>query len=122
MKPLIYYVPFGPLSTDPVRNAVLLFGRALCCCTAVAYSRWWLCLPLSPLSLCSHQLEVTPLVFVPHFKVQRPSAILSKDAAATQRRVLEEVLKSPRRILSSVDLSSDAVNHHRKEMKGLLEY
>ena len=68
---------------------------------------------------------------MPHFKVQRPSAIPPKDAAAasysytaarSRSGVKSEVLKGPRGVFLSVDLSSDAGNHRGEEMKGLLEY
>lgn len=59
---LYIHVPFGPLSTHSVRNLVLLLiVSALCLCTAVADSHRWRCVSLSPLSLCSDQLEVTRL-------------------------------------------------------------
>lgn len=133
MKPHIYNVTFGPPSTDPVRNAVLsLFVSALRWRTAVADSRRWLCVSLSPLSLCSDQLEVTWL-FLSLCPTSRCKVLLqslprtlqlhlSYTALCSRSSVKSEVLKGPRRVFLSVDLWSEAGNYHRKEMKGLLEY
>lgn len=105
----------------------------LCCCCLVVRSVVALLLPIVAggfvcpchLCLCAHTSWRWLLSsFCPTLRckdlLQSFPRTLPLDL--TQRRVLEEVLKGPRRILSSVDLSSDAVNHHRKEMKGLLEY
>lgn len=117
MNPHICNVPFGPLSTDPVRNAVLsLFVSALCWCTAVADSRRWLCVSLSPLSLCSDQLEVTwlssSLCPTSRCKVLLQSfprtlrLHLSYTALCSRSSVKSGVLKGPLRIFLSVDLST----------------
>lgn len=99
MKLHIHNVTFAPLSTDPVRNAVLsLFVSALrlvhCCCRSS---------PVALRVLVTFVFVLRPaggdmilLVFVSHFKVQSPSAIPSKDAAAAswlqQRGALEAAL------------------------------
>lgn len=83
----IYNVTFGPLSTHPVRNAVLsLFVSALCCRAAA--------LPIDGAALrvlVTFVFVLRPaggdmalLIFASHFKVQSPSAIRSKDAAASR--------------------------------------
>ncbi len=105
---------------------------ALCWCTAVADSRRWRCMSLSPLSLCSDQLEVTwlssPLCPTLRCKVllqSLPRTLQlhrSYTALCSRSSVKSEVLKGPRGIFLSVDLSSEAGHYHRKEMKGLLEY
>lgn len=119
-------------STERVGNAALPpIVSALCSCTAVADSHWWLRVSLSPLSLCSDQLEVTWLLFVFVSPLQgaksfcNPSQGRCSCILVTRRCALEAVvklwhLKGPRWI--SVDLSSEAGNYRRGEMKGLCEY
>lgn len=131
-KPHIYNVMFGPLSTHLIRNAVFaMFVRALCCCTAVTDSARWLCVSLSPLSLCPDQLEVTWL-FSSLCPTSRCKVLLqsfprtlqlhlSYTALRSRSSGKSVALKGPRRIFWSVDLSSEAGNYHRKEMKGLFE-
>lgn len=79
-------VPFGKLSTDSVRNLMLiLIAIAVCWRTAVADRRRWLCVSLSLFAFVLRPAggDTTLLVsFLSHFKVQSPSAIPPKDAAA----------------------------------------
>lgn len=109
----------------------------LCChClwarSVVADSRWWLRASLSPWSLCADQLEVTWLFSslcptlrckVPLQSLPRTLQLhLSYTALCSRSGGKCEALKGPRRIYVSVDLSSEAGNYHREEMKGLFEY
>lgn len=133
MKPHIYYVTFGPLSTDPVRNVVivcecslfvaLLLSRVAGVALRVLVTFVFVLGPaggdmtplssLCPTSRCKDLLQSLPRTLQLH---------LSYTALCSWSSVKSEVLKGPYGIFLSVDLSSEAGNHHRKEMKGLLEY
>lgn len=117
------------LNTDSARNAMLLLiGGAPSWCTAV---QGWLCVSLSPLSLCSEQLEVTWLSsslrpssrckVLLQFLPRTLQLHLSYTALLSWSSVKSEVLKGPRGMFLSVDSSSEAGHYHRKEMKGLLD-
>lgn len=73
----------------------------------------WLSSSLCPTSRCKVLLQSFPRTLQLH---------LSYTAPCSRSSVKAEVLKGPRGIFSSVDLSSEAGHYHRKEMKGLLEY